>query len=169
MLYYYDYCDPETICPIQNSTKVFKLLEKIQGPKKPRQEACAILDPHTKEQIVDPEKIKEVSLQYCQDVLRDNVPKEEFVKELEMTHAIHEDRCDEEEGEEEFTTEDFEAAVTKFKNKKKKVYDFITKSGDALRRVVGKLCVRILNNEEIPGSFDLTTLTHSLKSTKVGG
>ena len=53
--------------------QVFKLLEKIRGPKKPPQEASAIMDEKTKEVFVSPDEIKNASLKYCKDVLKKNM------------------------------------------------------------------------------------------------
>ena len=70
---------------------------------------------------------------------------------------------DEDGEEEEFSEEDFDVIIKKFKLKNKKAYDFIVKSGSTFKRLVSKLCLRVLNKEEIPKSFDLTTLIQIYK------
>ena len=58
--------------PSGRNIKVFKLLERMQGPKKAPQEATAIIDEQSKELCVSPEEIMKASLAYCRDVLTKN-------------------------------------------------------------------------------------------------
>ena len=76
-------------------TKVFKLREVIQGPKKPGQEACSVKDPISKEMVFAPKEIQKVSLRYCRDVLTNNAPDPDYLREIEIKEIIHEVRMKE--------------------------------------------------------------------------
>ena len=49
--------------------------------------------------------------------------------------------------------DEFTEVLDKFKKKDTKTYDFLINSGDSYKEVIFKLCQRIINNEEVPGSF----------------
>ena len=61
------------------------------------------------------------------------------------------------------TEEMFEEAVSRFKKKNKKCYEFITKSGTMFKDAVFKIFKRIWQTEEIPSAWDLTTLVQIYK------
>ena len=71
------------------ATKVFKMREVISGAKKTAKEAHAIINPMTKELVVSNSAIKEVTLKYCLDVLKNNEPAEEVKKLIELKEAGH--------------------------------------------------------------------------------
>ena len=51
--------------------------EIIAGPKKPKQEAHAVLDSKTGEKVVSVEEINRVNLEHCKEVLTHNSLTEE--------------------------------------------------------------------------------------------
>ena len=61
------------------STQMFKIAERIRGAKGARQEPKAV-KPKNNEIVVSTQTIKDVVLDYCTDVLRNNDPKEDFEK-----------------------------------------------------------------------------------------
>ena len=48
--------------------------------------------------------------------------------------------------------------MEKMKKKKKKTHDFLVNSGQLFQREVFRLCVRMIQEEKFPASFDRTTL-----------
>ena len=58
----------------------------------------------------------------------------------------------------EVTKDDFEQVLARFTMKDTKTYDFILNAGEKYKRTIYKLCKRIIDNEEIPDSFRMTTL-----------
>ena len=61
-----------------NSAAIHKLKQKVLGPKEPTLDAVAVEDPESGILITEPEKINEMTLQYCLDLLKDRKPKPEF-------------------------------------------------------------------------------------------
>ena len=56
------------------STQMFKIAERIKGYKGASQEPTAVNDPISEENIFNTEGIKEVTLDYCTNVLINNDP-----------------------------------------------------------------------------------------------
>ena len=141
------------------STKVFKLREKILGHKKQSQEACAVKDPKTEELIVSSEEIKKVSLEYCKEVLSNNKPETEYMKEIMIKEKIHDVRMKgNEEGKIKFGYGDCTKVLKKMKKNQKRTYDFLVRSGELFQKEVFNLCRRLIKDEKFPSSFDRTTL-----------
>ena len=140
------------------ATKVFKLRERIQGPKKGCQEPNAILDPESKDLVASPDEIKRVALKYCLNVLKNNDVHPEFVIETSLRDALHDVRMQETGGDANMAKENFNKIIKKFEANKKKTYDFIVKAGDNFKDAIFKLCKAMIENEKFPDSFDCTTL-----------
>ena len=141
------------------STRVFKLIERIQGPKKPTQVAHAIMRKETKEILTNPEEIMKECLTYCLEVPTNNIVHDDFKQEANITSIAHEKRMVEKAvGQVEFKKADFDKVVENFSWSKKRTYDFLVKAGDSFKECVFYLCKRILETEEIPSSFDYTDL-----------
>ena len=66
-------------------------------------------------------------------------------------------------GEFEVDEESFEEVLENLERKNKRTYDFLTKASKAFKRVIFKLCKRILMTEEIPVRFYLTLLIQLYK------
>jgi hypothetical protein len=62
---------------------IFKMRNEIAGPKKTPQDASAIRDPKSDELLVNKERTKEATLEYCVENLKNNTPDDE-VKEIVM-------------------------------------------------------------------------------------
>ena len=111
-------------------TKVFKVLQKIQGPKQAGPEANAVINPKTKSLATTKDDILEASLDYCSDVLNNNEPAEGFEQELLTKNLLHDVRCmwekSKEQNEEKvvFDKQELEDAILKLKKKRKKVLRF---------------------------------------------
>ena len=101
------------------STQMFKIAERIRGAKGARQEPTAVKDPKTNEIVV---------LDYCTDVPRNNDPKEEFVKEINVKELIHDLRSiNKSIVSTMIQFEAFEKVLEKIRKGKKKNYDFFDK------------------------------------------
>ena len=71
--------------------------------RKDNNNAHAILDPDSKKLIVERDKIKKVSLEYCKKVLKKNKPVENMMKVVATREALNEQRMKDD------TTDGFEA------------------------------------------------------------
>ena len=138
---------------------VFMIKKVIAGPKKTPQEAAAIKDPKTGQLIVCKEDIKRATLEYCTKNLENNQPDIE-VKEAVIRRKIDQViKMSDKSGEEfDVTLQDYEQVLAKFAKKETKTYDYILNAGEKYKLVIYKLCKRIIENEEIPECFRITTL-----------
>ena len=147
------------------SGRLYKMKEIIEGPKKSGLEPQAIKDPKTEQVVVTSSEIKKVTLDYCLETLTNNEPEDDDVKDLvrikeEVLKTLMENSKD---GSFKVTEEDFWIVVNKFERKKKQSYNFLVKAGNFFKRAICKLCMRILNNEEIPKRFFDTLLVQLYK------
>ena len=58
---------------------IFNLKDKVVGKRKVGQEATVLKDPKTNEEVNTPAGIKKVSIDYCQELLTNREPKDEYV------------------------------------------------------------------------------------------
>ena len=129
-------------------TNVFRMRELEAGQKKQKQEAHAVRDPETGENVVSSEEIKRVNLEHCVKVLTNNIPKSEGEELLAFQSDLHDTMMEDETDSESTITEDeFDAVLGKFKQKNKKSFHFITKSGEQFQRSIYKLCKRMIEQE----------------------
>ena len=63
--------------------KVWDVRKKVLGIKKSNTEATVIMNPRTNKLVVSRKEIKEVTLEYCQKTLSNNIPENEFRKVVE--------------------------------------------------------------------------------------
>ena len=133
--------------------------KEIAGSKKSKQEASAIRHPDTGELIVNKNKIKKVTLQYCVNNLRKNNPDDEAKESVDKTKKTQLKLMKDTTGKG-FTVTggDFIEVLDKFKKKDTHTYDFIIKASDSYKSVIFKLCQRIIDKEEIPEIFRKTIL-----------
>ena len=64
------------------SAAIFELKEKIVGQRKIPEEPCAVIDPVTRKYVFEPKKIIKVCADYCQNLLKNDKPKDDFVEDL---------------------------------------------------------------------------------------
>ena len=98
--------------------QVYSMMKYLNGDKKKSQEPVAIKDPITKQLIVAPEDIKNVTLKYCVGNLTNKRTSKEDKEERGRRLRIHDKRMEVEE-DEEFNPEytDFEDVLRKFSSK----------------------------------------------------
>ena len=138
---------------------VFMMKKEIAGPKKTPQEASAIKDPKTGELLVTKEDIKRATLEYCVSNLKTNEPDNE-VKDIVIKRKRDQKEIMKDKLGESFNVsyDDFELVLTKFAMKSTKTYDFLLHAGNNYKRSIYKLCKRIIEEEDIPDDFRMTTL-----------
>ena len=126
-------------------------------------EIQAIVDPDTNELMFDKTEILKKTLQYASKTLQNNHPDKDFEKHFEAMKTCHEIRMKvkntEENPEDDFTKEDFNREIKSLKDK----YKELTEAGEGFKQDVYKFMKCILDSEEIPKSWDLTTLVQIFK------
>ena len=139
-------------------TNIFKMRELVAGSKKQPQEAHAVKD-STGKTVTSSEGIKKVNLEHCVNVLSKKSTDPE-VEELLKSQSILHDKMMEEDIDRDTTVseEDYDKVVKKFKSKNKKSYYFLTKAGERFQKSMYKLCKRMIEEENFPHDFALTTL-----------
>ena len=146
---------------------VFNLKDKIVGSKKQQQEPAVIIDPSTKKSVTDTEEIKRISLKYCVDLLTNREPKEGFEEIIAMKRNVHKERMKEIIDEEiEFNRKFFDECLEVIKKKRNNKYDFLIKSGNALKEALFCLFKYVWNTEDKPEQWRKTTIIqlHKKKS-----
>ena len=143
--------------------RVFRMRDMIKGSKKSGQEAHAIRDNKTKEVIVNHELIKERTLEYNVNNLKNNEPSENVVGLVKVMSDLHDYRMSESEDTLEITTLDFDTVVKQFQLKNKRGYDFLVKAGEGFKKSVYKLCKRMIEQEKFPVIFEKTILQQIYK------
>ena len=147
------------------SAAVFKLKEKIVGPKSTKQEATVLIDPQSNLEVNTPEDIKRISLQYCVDLLTNRKPKDEFAEDIFLKDVVHLVRMEEEVNEEytELTVDMFEKTYDILRKRKGSKYDFIMKGGAAMKAALFQLCQSVWFTEKLPKIWDKSTLVQLFK------
>ena len=147
------------------AAQVFKMKTRLGGSNKAAQDAHAIKDPRTGELLVTTQEIKSATLEYNCHVLKNNVADEGFEELVKLKEDLHDKRMENKLGKGSFTVQnqDFNKVVKKFKEKGKQSYDFLVKAGEGFKYAVYRLCRRIIENEEFPACFEITTLQQIYK------
>ena len=70
-------------------TNIFKLKDIVAGGKRTPQEAHTVLDPETKELVVENKKIKKATLNHCMNTFRHTYPHEDVAMLVNMVNAVH--------------------------------------------------------------------------------
>ena len=118
-------------------TQIFKIAERIRGPKGGNQEPSAVRDPTTNEVVVSTKEVKNIVLDYCSEVLKNNVPKDNFKDEINLKELLHDIRMDNKAASNvSISEETFKKVMEKIKKGKKKTYDFLVKAGDKFKQSV---------------------------------
>ena len=76
-------------CSNSRPTRVFKLIEKIQGPKKGGLEGVAIVDPDTEELQTSRKEILDTTAKYCTNLLTNNKADEGLNKSMKRNQPTH--------------------------------------------------------------------------------
>ena len=104
--------------------KVWEMKKKILGGKKAVMEATAVVNPYTGRLAVSKEETVRVTLRYCKDTLKNNLPEDDFKKEVEKKKKEMEDYLKQKEGNFKAQKETFDNMIRKFKNQGNKIMTF---------------------------------------------
>ena len=146
-------------------TRVFNMRKKISGGKKQGQEPSAIRDPETDELIVESSKIKATTRTYCISNLKDNKLDKNASKLFKLKENLHNMRMSEDTKDEFVVHEDeYKEVIKVFAKKDTKSYDFLLKAAQEYIEAIGRVCIKMINNEQFPEQFRETTLQMIWKS-----
>ena len=80
-----------------------------------------------------------IALDYCTEVLSNNVPKDDFKEEIQLKELLHDIRMDNKAASNvSISEETYQKVLEKIKKGKKKTYDFLVKAGDDFKHSVYK-------------------------------
>ena len=72
-------------------TNIYKMKDIVAGGKKTAQEAHAVINPDTKEIVVDNDEIKKATLTHCMNTFRHEDPHEDVEDLVNLVNSVHED------------------------------------------------------------------------------
>ena len=149
------------------SAAIFKLKDKIVGPKTAAQEATVLMDPKNGTEVVTPAEIKRVLLQYCKDLLTNRNAKEEYKEDIFLKDMMHAVRMEEiiEDDISELSLVRFNSTFTKLTKKPVSKYDFIVKGGQVLKAALFRLCQLVWRTEALPDRWERSTLVQLYKGS----
>ena len=143
---------------------LFSLRDHMTGRKKGSQEVITMLDPSSNVEIHDPAHLKEISLQYCRDLLSNRSPRRGFEDDILMKNLIHEirikmkvpnDVC--------LTREMFDHSIKELYEKNKHKYQFILRGGKDLHDTLFKLLEQVWLTEQKPEQWRKTSIIQLYK------
>ena len=105
--------------------QVWAVRKKVIGEKKTKILPTAITDPKTNKLVVNSNEIKEVTLKYCIDTLRNNEQEDAFKNKITNKKEKVKNLLEEKDGEFEASKEIFSFNVNKFKRSGQKNYYFL--------------------------------------------
>ena len=131
---------------------VFKLKEKIVGPRKNPLEPVILIDPETGFEVIQPEDIKRVSLSYCVKLLTNSAPKEKHVEQFKCKERLHWQRMQEciENDVNYLSLGMFNSMLELLSKKKADKYKFIINGGQSLINAIYNTFASIWRSEKIP-------------------
>ena len=147
-----------------HSSQVFHLRKMItnRGDKSPIE---AIIHPESKELIYDKDEILHETLKYASCVLQNNNPVGEYKDLFDAMKIRHKMRMNKkgENEDEALSEEDFRNELKLLKEKGKNKYKEITEAGLGFKKDVFRFMKLIWDSEEIPATWNLTTLVQIFK------
>ena len=152
------------------SASNFQLKEMVLGKKKTQQEPIVIIDPETGKKVHTPKEIKEVSLNYCINLLKNKEPLAGYEEVVEEKDTLHSERMNENPPDDlhELPMEAFLKACESLKKKPGK-YEFFKKAGKSLAPALFNLFQTVWRTESIPKYWNDSTIIQLEKpNSKVG-
>ena len=138
--------------------QIWAIRKKVLGGKKTSSLPTAIKHPTTGKLLFDRNNIKETTLNYCVQTLSNNHPEERYREEIQKKKEKVKDILKNTDGIFIVNKDIFDQNIQKFKQSRKKNYNFLTKAGLKFQNVVFLFCLRMLLEEKFPTSFNNTTL-----------
>ena len=147
------------------NSRMYKLKTLINGPKIKKQEQAAINDPKTNELITDKEKIKEVSLAHNVEILTKKKPLPEYEHIIKEKLENHESIMKRNDDEDNWTLDRcfYSKVIQRLKDKNKNMFSLFNKAGVLYKDAIYGLMKRFIDKEEVPKSYDYTSLTQIWK------
>jgi hypothetical protein len=106
-------------------------------------------DPETGQMICDHEQLKQASIDYLSNLLKNREPKEDYRENFETLRILHDSRMNEElENDEELTKEDFQNMLKKLKRKKAAKYKFLLNGGESYQNAIFCLYKKKCGNQK---------------------
>ena len=126
--------------------KIWEVKKKILEGKMQNLSASVIKDPATGIFLTSNQDIKEVSVNYCKNILKDNPPEERFRDIFRKKRKMIKKWENENDGIFEAKFETFISLIRKFKKSRKPNYHFLVKAGNKFQRAVFIFCEKMLKN-----------------------
>ena len=143
---------------------IFKTFDKIKGKSKDGPELVAMKDPKTDDFIFSPDKLKEVSLKYCANLLDNQKVDKDFADEIECEKLVHYSRMKEDTDDvEELSRDEFEKRLKLLGTKSKEKYKFLLKSGEGFKNCIFRLFSQVWNQETKPQQWRNTVIIQLYK------
>ena len=143
---------------------IFKTFDKIKGKSKDGPELVAMKDPETDDFIFSPDKLKEVSLKYCANLLDNQKVDKDFADEIECENLVHYSRMKEDTDDvEEMSRDEFEKRLKLLATKSKEKYKFLLKSGESFKNCIFRLFSQVWNQETKPQQWRNTVIIQLYK------
>ena len=121
----------------------FQLKEKIVGPKSLSTEAVTLIDPVSGSEVNTALAIRQVSLDYCYNLLSSREPDDKFVDDLAMKKAVHELRMIDSFPYSDFDVlqpELFETTYKRLLKTSKHKYQTLMRAGPSMKPALFNLC-----------------------------
>ena len=147
------------------NSRMYKLKTLINGPKIKPQEQAAINDPKTNVLITDKERIKEVSLAHNVEILTKMKPLPQYEYITKGKQDCHERMMERNQEEDQWMLDmSFYCKVIKrIKDKNKNMFLLFNKAGPMYKAALFMVMKRLIEKEEVPKAYDLTSLTQIWK------
>ena len=147
------------------NSRMYKLKTLINGPKIKPQEQAAINDPKTNVLITDKERIKEVSLAHNVEILTKMKPLPQYEYITKGKQDSHEKMMERNQEEDQWMLDmSFYCKVIKrIKDKNKNMFLLFNKAGPMYKAALFMVMKRLIEKEEVPKAYDLTSLTQIWK------
>ena len=128
-------------------------------------EVIAITNPEAGAFVSSTKEIKEVSLKYCVNLLKNREPKEDFKRIIQRKVTLHKERMEEhfENDLDEISMSQFSNALKKVSNTHSEKYKFILKGGKSLMNAIYTLFSMVWKREQIPKSWSNSELIQLYK------
>ena len=128
------------------------------GGRKGIDEFSALVNPKNGQLVVSKGEMKKIVLQYCKDTLANNEPEDQYKELIEGKKKKVSSLLNLKDGSFRAKLKTFDKNLKKFKQSRKRGYDFLTKSGREFQIAVFKTCERMFREEKFPMSFNETIL-----------
>ena len=143
---------------------MFDLLNRNRGGKQQSAELVAMKDPITGDLILEPSRLKEISLDYCVNLLQNNDIDPEFAKEIYAENLLHYLRSYEISSyDENLEYSDFEARMSTVALKYPEKYQFVINSGKGFQNCIFNLFLKVWETEKKPQQWRNTVIVQLYK------